>query len=176
VLLDQTLGVFAGLLRTTTADALINTDFLADTPAEQSPAGQPRRLGRDVPERVLDAAEGRVDNRAAREARGVVHQVPQVLDVPRVLANQPELVILDDFDRCFIRAAGISLADAFDSLVGEHLDVDPVSAAVPDHERLDVGDLDRKLVAHRSGRLERRRRQWSRYGGIAEKLSSPHDS
>jgi len=139
---------------------------------------------------VLDAADRRVHHRTAREARRVVHQVPQVLDVARILAHEPFAVILDHLDRRLVRPAGVRLADAFDALIGDDLHIDPsaaardvarvvagIAASGADHVSFDVDDLERRLIAHRRRGLRHRHRGSGgsrRQRGAGEKVTASH--
>ena len=83
--------------------------------------------------------DGRVGDDAAGEARGVVHQLPEVLDVARVLADQPGLEVGDHGRGRVVRPARVRLADAVDALVGLDPDEHVVAAVGVDEERLDLG-------------------------------------
>ena len=95
---------------------------------------------------MLDAADGGVDDQAAGKARGVVHHVEEVLDIARIIADQPRFEVFDDLNGRFVRSGGIGLTDAVDPLVGEHFYVHPVASARADQERFDIGDLHRGRV------------------------------
>src|SRR5688572_59594 len=141
VLFDHRLGVFAGLPRCGAARALVHADLVAHPAADERRHWHAKRLARDIPEGVLDAAHGGIGNDAAWKTRGVVHQVEDVLHIARVVANQPQLEVFDDFHHRFIGARGIRLADPVNALVGENFYVNPVAAAGAHQECLDVGDL-----------------------------------
>ena len=111
------------------------------------------RLALDVPEGDVDAADG-VDHRAAAAIvdRGLVHLVPEALDVERVLADQ-DLAQADHDrvgagrldDRLDDGRGGVGLADAGDALVGVDEDDGGVLGPVRLHRDardLQVGDLD----------------------------------
>ena len=145
--LHHALGVFARLLGRRAAGALIGPDLVADTSAEQGPDWQTGGFTGDIPQGVLNAADGGVDDDATRETRGVVHQIEEILHVARIISNQPDFEVFNDFHRGFVRARGIGFADPIDPLVGEDFDVHPVTPA-PTHEKcLDVGDFHRPGIA-----------------------------
>src|SRR5687767_6702346 len=141
VFVDHRLGVFAGLLRRGAARALVHADLVAHPATDERRHRHAKGLARDVPEGVLDAAHGGIRDDAAGKTRGVVHQVEDVLHIARVVADQPQLEVFDDFHHRFIGARGIRLADTVNALVGENFYVNPVPAAGAHQECLDVGDL-----------------------------------
>ena len=49
---------------------------------------------------------------AAGKTRGVVHHVEEILHIARIVADEPQLEVLDDLHRRFIGAGRIRLADA----------------------------------------------------------------
>src|SRR5262249_47617733 len=154
---DQPLRALGESLRRRTASALVDAHLVAALAALQHVNRKPRGLACDIPQRMLDAADGGIDDRAAREAGEVVHGGPQVLDIAWILADQPRFEIFDSGDRRFVRADGIGFAPAGDALVGQNLDEAEIAAFDVDEERLDVGDLERRLarVSRRYLRLKR---------------------
>src|SRR5262245_3022861 len=129
------------------AGALVHPDLVARAAAEQRPYRHACRLAGDIPERMLDPAHRRVDHDAAGKARGVVHDIEEILDVAGVVADQPRLEIFDHLDRRLIRTCRIRLADPVNALVRQHLHINPVAAARSHEKGLDVGDLHRRSVA-----------------------------
>src|SRR5262249_58722513 len=117
VLLDRGLDALGELARLGPADALVDPDLLPALAAQQPVDGQADRLAGDVPQRLLDPADRRVEHRAAREPAEVVQHRPEVLDVAWVLPDEPILEVMDRGNRRLVRPARIRLADAADALV-----------------------------------------------------------
>ena len=78
-----------------------------------------------------------------------------MLDVARILADQPLLEVVDGRNRRLVWPAGIGLADSVDPLVSLNLDEDMVPAQAND-ERLDVRDPDLRAARGWARRLSRR--------------------
>src|SRR5438093_430163 len=115
VLLDQTARAGGKIARRRPAGALIYAHLVTAFAADQHVDGQSRGLAGDVPKRMLDSADRGVDHRAARKAREVVHGGPEVLDIARILADQPALEIADGGDGGLVRPDRIRLAPARDA-------------------------------------------------------------
>src|SRR3954447_7961560 len=88
---------------------------------------------------MLDAADRGVNYQATRKPGCVVHQIKQILHIPRVLPDEPQLEIFDYLHRSFIRTYGISFTDPVNTLVGQHLDIEPIPTTGADEKGFDVG-------------------------------------
>ena len=103
-----------------------------------------QHLASDVPHRLLDAADGRVEvQRAAAACEVVVGYLREVLDVRWVSADQvsPQLVDVGRYLDVPVRL-GVALTPAVNSLVGLQLHEAKVfSPAGMDEKGLDVGDF-----------------------------------
>src|SRR5271170_4342540 len=142
--------------------ARIGLDAIAAR-AEQTVDRQFRDLAGDVPQRDVDAADRVHDDAAPAELPGAgEHLLPQPFDQQRVRAKQhrPQL-LFDHIPRA--AAAGSSLTDAGDAIVGLDLDQQPAAArlhaagaaigrvaAIGKWDRANIDDLH--LLSPRSAR------------------------
>ena len=95
---------------------------------------------------MLDAADGRVDYQAARKPSGVIHHIEQILNVPRIVADEPRLEILNHLHCRLIGTSRVRLSDTEDSLIGQNFHIDPVAATGSHEERLDVRNFHRGRI------------------------------
>ena len=109
--------------------------------AEQLVDGRAEGAPFQVPQRVVDAAERRVDHRAAGKARADVELVPDALDVHRVHADQPIGEIVDHVGGGHVGPGAVGFADAVQALIGVHLDKAKVAPSHFYQIGLDAGDL-----------------------------------
>src|SRR5262245_9063948 len=120
------------------ASALIDANLVAALAAQQSVHRNANHFAQNVPQRMFDAADGRIDHKSPGKPGEVHHHPPQVFDVPRVLTSQPAFEIVDGRHGGVVRPAGISFANAMNSLICLDLHEYQVAASHTDHERLDV--------------------------------------
>ncbi len=153
ILRDQRFGVFGKLRGSSAAGALIDAHAVAALASQQHVDRKARRFSGDVPQRVLDAADGGVDHRASRKAREVVHGGPEILDIARILAHQPRFEIFNGGDSRLIGADRVGLTEAEYSRVCEHFHEAEIAPARVHQKTLDVGDLQLRLAGISRGRL-----------------------
>ncbi len=152
--------------------------------AEQLPDRQVERFAEDVPERDVDRADRRHQDRPATIARAAKHRLPVPFDFGRVLADEVALVLEDRLAHGQPFRRQRSLAEARDALVRVDLDEDVVLvAARVHHERADIGDLQTQLARLRlvrGQRFVRNKGQGCSRGtnrgsdGLSEKLAALH--
>ncbi len=109
--------------------------------------GDPEGLPLDVPERLVDAAQGAGEDRPAAVEGVAVHGLPVVDHAPRVLADQVGLELLDRRGAGEGAALEDRLAEPHDPRVGVHLQEE---VARLHQEGLELGD--RELLARADGR------------------------
>ena len=85
--------------------------------ADQLPDRLAERLAENVPQRDLDSADRRIQNRPAAPARPAIHRLPVHLDIGRIVAHQIALVLLDRRGDRRLLAGDRALAQTRDSLV-----------------------------------------------------------
>jgi hypothetical protein len=90
---------------------------------------------------MLDTADCRVHHQPTGETGEIVHHRPEMLDVARILADEPALEILDGSDRCLIRSGGIRFTYPVNALVGLHLHEHEIPVSHANQKRFDVRDL-----------------------------------
>ena len=125
----------------------VDADPVAGRSAEQLVDRHAERLALDVPQRLVDAAEGAGQNRAAAIERVPVNRLPVVRHAPRILAHQVRLNLLHRFGAGERAAFGDGLAEADDPGVGVDLQEQPARLH---QEGLQLGDLQ---VVLRAGRV-----------------------
>ena len=135
VLVYKLAGMGGDGLRRGAAATLVDADAVAALAAEQPVHRHPGRLARDVPERVLDPADGRVDDRAARKARVRVEVVPDTVDIAGIASGDPTLEVADGRRDRLVRPDRIGFTQADQSLIG----VDPHDERIPPGQWRGVG-------------------------------------
>jgi hypothetical protein len=135
---DERTRALGELLGRDTAGAVrIQLDAVMAAAAEQLVDGQSRDLPFDVPQRLLDRAHCGERDGAAAEERLPIHELPQVLDPRRVLADDVLRVFVDgggDGERMSRQAP---LTDAGHTFVRLDDDKEPVPRADVDDERFE---------------------------------------
>ncbi|MCY1368989.1 hypothetical protein D9M69_560030 [compost metagenome] len=131
-------GRLRGVRRTVAADPGIGADTLAHRAAEQLMHRHAEVLALDVPEGLVDAGDGAHQHRAATVEAAAVHDVPQVLDVARVLADQIVGKLVDGGRHRVRPALYHRLAPAADADIGIDAQEQP---ARRDQEGGEAGDL-----------------------------------
>ena len=139
--LNQFPGVIRQFIGRIPSHGLIDAHLVPAFAPNQPVHRQPGRFAGNVPQGVLDATDGGVQHHPTREARSRVHQVPQLLHVPRIPTHQPLLEIANHLDGAQIGSGGIRLSEPRDALVGVDLDEGNVAVAHVDNVGGDVGYL-----------------------------------
>ena len=143
-LVDQRLGLHGLIDGAHVAEAEMGIDrhAIAGLAAEQAPDRHAQILAQDVPERHLDAGDGRgADDAHAPEAM-LVHHAIGLLDVARIAADEQRRQILHGADDGARLPFEGGLAPAVEPrLVGLDLDEDPVAHLGIDDGGLDGGDF-----------------------------------
>ena len=134
------------------AEVAVEAHVVAHRPAPELVARHAVHLAEDVPERDVDAADGRAaDDAVAVPEVLAVHHLPQVLDPRRVLADDQLREVLDRADDGARVPLERRLAPAVEAgLVGEDLDEDPVAHPRVADVRFDRGDLHVPLLTRSS--------------------------
>ena len=147
-----------------------------DSASQQSPDGNIEDLACQVPECDVNAGDG-IDSYALSTVghRGAPHDVPQALDVERVLAHQQlGQVILDDH-----ASAGAPRAVSLHALIGADLDPEATSAGTVSSEQAAHGlvlGIDRDRICDFDTSGGPRARGWfvSRHGPLGPHCHEPH--
>ena len=137
------------------ADAGVAGGRFAALPAQQLIDGHPRLASLDVPERLVDAADGVVQHRAVAPVGAVVAGLPGVVDPVGRLADQERLqVFLDGGNHQVgpLRERGAPVA-VQSGLIGGDLDHDQPDSARLCGNHADVLDLRRRGPARRPRHL-----------------------
>jgi hypothetical protein len=140
--LDERLSVLGQLLGRLPRGAVrVQLEPVVTAATEQLVDRQTRNLPLDVPERLLDGAHRREGDGTAAEERLAVHQLPQMLDPRRVLADDVLPILLDRrSDRARVGRQA-SLPDPAHTFVRLDDDEEPVPRPDVDDERLNRPDL-----------------------------------
>ena len=121
-------------------DAEIDLHLVARMAAEQHVDRDVQRLGRDVPQGMVDGRDGGEAQRTRREALQLQQLQDQELDAPRILALDLHIEIVEQRRQGLVRPMVVALAPAGDALVGVDGDDDPRPVAVAGHEAPQSGD------------------------------------
>jgi hypothetical protein len=125
------------------AEVVVEPDLLANIAAQQLPDRSPERLPEDVPAGLLDARDRRALDHSRAEEVLAHHHLEQVLDAPRILADEKRREILDAADdRARLPLDG-RLAPTNEPLVGLELDEHPVAHLGTDDNCRDARDPHR---------------------------------
>jgi hypothetical protein len=117
----------------------VDSHPVAGRAAQQLVDGDAERLPLDVPQGLVDAAQGRRQDGAAAVERVAVDRLPVVDDAARVLPDQRRRDLLDRGPDGQRAAFDDGLAEADDPRVGVHLEEEPARL---DEERLELRDLE----------------------------------
>jgi hypothetical protein len=148
-------GLVAGLVEgehLALAEVPVEAHVIAHRAAPQAVAGDAVHLAEDVPEREVDARDGRrAHDAGAVPEVAAVHELPEVLDAGGVLAEHERREVLDGADDGPRVPLEGRLAPAPEAvLVGAYAHEDPVAHAGVADVRLDGGDLHARQ--HAAGR------------------------
>ena len=116
---------------------------LAKGPAQQAIDRCPEPLPLQVPEGDVDGPHGREERGAASPAPGVIHRLPVPLRTRRVFADQHGHEFPNGRFHRLDGSVERALTPAVKTLVGRHLDEQPVAPLDPALESLDLRDLHR---------------------------------
>ena len=158
---DAALGVLDPRLHGVAVEVRVDRDPRLARPAQEGADGNAEQLALEVPERLVDAADGAREHDAARAIAGPAVRIEveiDLLDLERVASDDAILQCPDHLGDDELLVAVRRLADAPHALVREHADVRPLAPVVGLHElHGDVGDLHRALLLRCRGGAGTRR-------------------
>jgi len=124
------------------AEVVIEAEGVADGAAEEVADGLAEVFALDVPEGLVDAAHGGVVGDAAAPEVLAMHDLPEVLDAARVLADEEDGEIFDGADYAFGLPFEGGFAPSVEAgLIGFDFDEDPVAHAGVDDQGGDLCDF-----------------------------------
>ncbi len=98
------------------------------------------RLPREIPERLIDAAEGRTGDGATPEEEATIALLPEEFDALRVRADQPRFEVSEQPQHRPWRGAERRLANPVEPRIGLDLHVDSRATGIGHQESLHGGD------------------------------------
>src|SRR5262249_24929792 len=122
-------------------NAYVDAHLVAATAAEQLVDRHTERLTLQIPQGLLNAADGRGNHRPTWVARAVIHEPPEVLDPMGILTDQPLLEVTDGLDGRLVRTDTVRLPRAVQVVVGQNAQEDSILAPNVHEKSLDVSDL-----------------------------------
>ena len=98
-------------------------------------------LAFDVPERDIDGADGGGGDAPPGEEVAAEHQLPEELDIRRILSQQVRSHVLDGANSCLLLPGDAELTHPVEAFVGLNLHKQEISPSRTEGKRPDIGDL-----------------------------------